>query len=138
MLRPIAATALILVLATGCGGGNDDGGGSGGKSGAPAPAASAGVPTAPVTTNGVTPGRAAPSKLDGMWTSGTVKLSFYRGAAALSTPNFCTGTVDAHNAITLTCADNSTARTSGKAVVRGSALTVTWAGGTVDKLTRKS
>ncbi|MCP2335532.1 hypothetical protein [Actinomadura rupiterrae] len=83
------------------------------------------------------PGRAAPSKLDGTWTSGTVKMFFYRGAAALNAPNFCTGTVDAHNAITLTCADKSTKRTKGKAEFTGSGLTVTWTDGTVDKLTRK-
>lgn len=136
MLRPIAATALILALATACGGGSDDGDGGGAAGSTPAPSAS--TPGAPVTINGVAPGRAAPSKLDGTWTSGGVKLFFYRGAAALNAPNFCTGTVDAHNAITLTCADHSTKRTQGKAELAGSSLTVTWKGGTVDKFTRKN
>ncbi|RFU41157.1 hypothetical protein DZF91_13335 [Actinomadura logoneensis] len=172
MLRPIAATALILALATACGGGGDSGtdagsvppptasgspnasgapgtqraqgaqgGGGPGSTGSPnasgSPGASGG-PSTPGTVNGVAPGRAAPSKLDGTWTAGGVKLFFYRGAAALNTPNFCTGTVDPQNTITLTCADGSTKRTQGKAVLDGKTLTVTWTGGTVDKLTRKS
>jgi hypothetical protein len=157
MLRPIAATALVLALATACGGGGDDGDDSGraagstpdpasaspsgsGSAGAPgaSPGAPSGSPGAPVTVNGVTPGRAAPSKLDGTWTSGGVKLFFYRGAAALNAPNFCTGTVDAQNAIVLTCADHSTKRTQGKAVLDGKNLTVTWTSGTVDRFTHKS
>ncbi|MFC5180308.1 hypothetical protein [Actinomadura harenae] len=177
MLRPIAATALILALATACGGGGDSGGGDGGSGtdraagtaqapssgpgqapggsssapssqepssepgGGPAgstPAPSSGVPGAPVTINGVQPGRAAPSSLDGTWASSRVKMFFYRGAAALNSPNFCTGTVDPQNTITLTCADHSTERAQGKAEVSGSSLKVTWASGTVDTLTRKS
>ncbi|MEV5569303.1 hypothetical protein AB0L06_04580 [Spirillospora sp. NPDC052269] len=170
MLRPIAATALILALATACGGGGGDDSGTDraagsdpssssgadqapGSSSAPStsepstepgsgpagstPEPSSGAPGAPVI-NGVQPGRAAPSKLDGTWTSGQVKLFFYRGAAALNSPNFCTGAVTPQNAITLTCADHSTTRTQGKAELSGTSLKVTWTGGTVDTLTRKS
>ncbi|WP_026415503.1 hypothetical protein [Actinomadura oligospora] len=115
-------------------------GGPGGPGSTASPDA-AGSPNAsggPVTINGVTPGRAAPSKLDGTWTSGQVKLFFYRGAAALNSPNFCTGSITPQNAITLTCADRSTQRTQGTAELSGSSLKVTWTGGTVDTLTRKS
>ncbi|MFC4910676.1 hypothetical protein [Actinomadura gamaensis] len=140
MLRPLAATALVLALATACGGGGGGGGkdesrNDGADGGQAAPSRPA--PSAPVTMNGVQPGRAAPSKLDGTWTSGRVKLFFYRGAAAVNSPTLCTGTVDAQNTIALTCADKSTERTRGKAVLSGSALTVTWTSGTVDRLTRQ-
>jgi hypothetical protein len=100
------------------------------------------LPTRPgaVVTNGVRPGAEKKTALDGTWTSGKggekVALYLYRGAAALNSPGFCTGTIDASARIRLTCAKGSRARTSGHAVLRSGALVVSWQNGPKDTLHR--
>jgi hypothetical protein len=138
-LWSVAAGLSLALPAAGCGGS--------GKAAAPTAAASpskfpSAVPTGSpsVVLNGVRPGREKATRLDGKWaatTSGVkVALYLYRGAAAINKPRFCSGTIDAAGAVRLTCADKDTGRTVGKAVLKGTTLTVTWSSGPTDHFTR--
>lgn len=139
----LAGLAVLALLASGCSG-SDDGAAPSGGGTAPSGGASrsAPLPTRPgaVVTNGVRPGAEKKTALDGTWTSAKggekVALYLYRGAAALNSPGFCTGTIDASARIRLTCARGSRARTSGRAVLRSGALVVSWRNGPRDTLHR--
>ncbi|MBO2462974.1 hypothetical protein [Actinomadura violacea] len=133
----LAGLAVLALLASGCSGSDDGAAPSGGGTARSAP-----LPTRPgaVVTNGVRPGAEKKTTLDGTWTSAAggekVALYLYRGAAALNSPGFCTGTIDASAQIKLTCAKGSRARTSGRAVLRSGALVVSWQNGPKDTLHR--
>lgn len=133
----LAGLAVLALLASGCSGSDDGAAASGGG------ARSAPLPTRPgaVVTNGVRPGAERKTALDGTWTSAKggekVALYLYRGAAALNSPGFCTGTIDASARIRLTCARGSRARTSGHAVLRSGALVISWQDGPRDTLHRR-
>lgn len=137
-MRPAAATlclslaALLAASLAGCGGSGEP------ESAPPAPTAR---PTPPVL-NGVRPGAEKKSRLDGTWTAGSgsrrVALFLYRGAAALNSPGFCTGTVDAKGRIKLSCANGSRDRLDGRAALRSGELVVTWTGGPKDVLHRRA
>ncbi|MEV0664531.1 hypothetical protein ACIBI3_26490 [Actinomadura luteofluorescens] len=139
-LRP-SLTALCLPLAAllaaslaGCSGSGEPGSG-------PSPSAPTARPTPPVL-NGVRPGAEKKSRLDGTWTAGSgsrrVALFLYRGAAALNSPGFCTGTVDAQGRIKLSCANGSRERLDGRAALHSGKLVVTWTGGPKDVLRRRA
>ncbi|QKG24944.1 hypothetical protein [Actinomadura verrucosospora] len=134
----LAGLAVLALLASGCSGSDDGAAPSGGGTARSAP-----LPTRPgaVVTNGVRPGAEKKTALDGTWTSAAggekVALYLYRGAAALNSPGFCTGTIDASARITLTCAKGSRARTSGRAELRSGALVVSWQDGPRDTLHRR-
>jgi hypothetical protein len=138
-LAGLAGGAVLALLASGCSGSSSDGGAAPSGGGA---SRSVPLPTRPgaVVTNGVRPGAEKKTALDGTWTSGKggekVALYLYRGAAALNSPGFCTGTIDASARIRLTCAKGSRARTSGHAVLRSGALVVSWQNGPKDTLHR--
>ncbi|WP_141580795.1 hypothetical protein [Actinomadura sp. WMMA1423] len=127
-------TALLAASLAGCS-----------DSGEPASARPPASPTArptPPLQNGVRPGAEKKSELDGTWTAGSgsrrVALFLFRGAAALNSPGFCTGTVDAQGRIKLSCANGSHDRVDGRAVLRSGKLVVTWAGGPKDVLRRRA
>ncbi|MEV3921575.1 hypothetical protein [Actinomadura coerulea] len=137
-MRPAVATlclSLAALLAASLAGCSD--------SGEPesAPSAPTARPTPPVL-NGVRPGAEKKSRLDGTWTAGSgsrrVALFLYRGAAALNSPGFCTGTVDAKGRIKLSCANGSRDRLDGRAALRSGRLVVTWTGGPEDVLHRRA
>ncbi|MGI5206677.1 hypothetical protein ACQEU6_34525 [Spirillospora sp. CA-108201] len=139
-MRP-AVTALCLPLAAlvlspaGCGGSGEP------QSARPSPSGPAARPTPPLL-NGVRPGAELKSPLDGTWTAGAgsrrVALFLYRGAAALNSPGFCTGTVDGTGRIKLSCANGSRDRLDGRAALRSGTLVVTWTGGPKDVLHRRA
>ncbi|GGT92461.1 hypothetical protein [Actinomadura citrea] len=140
-MRP-AVSALCLPLAAllaaslaGCGGSGEP------ESARPSPSAPTARPTPPLL-NGVRPGAEKKSQMDGTWTAGSgsrrVALFLYRGAAALNSPGFCTGTVDAKGRIKLSCANGSRERLDGRAALRSGKLVVTWTGGPEDVLHRRA
>ncbi|WP_433474609.1 hypothetical protein ACQPZP_38690 [Spirillospora sp. CA-142024] len=135
-MRPavLALSLLLTVPLAGCSGSEPPPAG-------PAPSAATFRPTPPVL-NGVRPGAEKKSPLDGNWTAGSgkgrVALYLYRGAAALNSPGFCTGTVDASGGIKLSCANGSRDRVAGRAVLRSGKLVVSWTGGPKDVLHRRA
>ncbi|MES9543442.1 MULTISPECIES: hypothetical protein [unclassified Actinomadura] len=134
LLPSALLTALLAASLAGCS-----------DSGEPASSRPSASPTArptPPLLNGVRPGVEKKSALDGTWTAGSgsqrVALFLFRGAAALNSPGFCTGTVDATGRIKLSCANGSHDRIDGRAVLRSGKLVITWAGGPKDVLQRRA
>jgi len=127
-----------LLLVSGCGGGGSAGTAATGPSAGRSAAIPSGTPS--VVLNGVRPGQEKATKIDGRWraTTGGIKVALYlyRGAAAINTPRFCSGTIDATGLVKLACADKNPDRTAGRATLKGNTLTVTWQGGPTDTFTR--
>ncbi|MGI5165203.1 hypothetical protein ACQEU3_12670 [Spirillospora sp. CA-253888] len=137
--RPAAGLLALSLVIAGCGGDSKEGSGTAATSAAPGGAAPAGVATRP-PVNGVRPGAEKKSSLDGTWLARTggqrVALHLFRGAAALNSPGFCSGTIDKAARIKMTCANGGGPRAAGKAALRGRTLVVTWEGGTRDTFRR--
>ncbi|MFC9969294.1 hypothetical protein ACFVH6_00170 [Spirillospora sp. NPDC127200] len=139
LLRPAAGLLALSLVIAGCGGDSKEGPGTAATSAAQGGAAPAGAST-PKAVNGVRPGAEKGSSLDGTWLARTggqrVALHLFRGAAALNSPAFCSGTIDKAARIKMTCANGNGPRAEGRAALRGRTLVVTWEGGAKDAFRR--